>query len=72
MVDGLRPCILGIKPFAVLTDFAAVVPGGVACLLCRLPTLPLACFAAPIPLPPFPAGRGEIFSFLMQGAKPLA
>ena len=26
MVDGLRPCIPGIKPFAVLIDFAAVVP----------------------------------------------
>ena len=48
-------------------------PAG-ACLLPRLPTLPLACFPAPYPpspLPPFPAGRG-IFSFLMQGAPPLA
>ena len=29
-----------------------------ACPLCHLPTLPLACFLAPIPLTPFPAGRG--------------
>ena len=41
-----------------------------ACLLPRLPTLPLACFLAPSPCP-FPAGRG-ILSFLMQGAPPLA
>ena len=29
-----------------------------ACLLCRLPALPLTCFLAPIPPAPFPAGRG--------------
>ena len=46
--------------------------GGGACILCRLPTLPLACFLAPIPRPPSPPGKGEIFSFLMQGASPLA
>ena len=48
-------------------DLAAAVPSGGACLLCRLPTLPLVCFIAPIP-----GGKGEIFSFLMQGASPLA
>ena len=47
-----------------------------ACLAGRLPTPPLACFSAPIPPPRarralFPAGRGD-FSFLMQGASPLA
>ena len=44
-------------------DLAAVVPGGVVRFLCRLPTLPLAYLLSPIPLPPFPAGRGEIFLF---------
>ena len=38
----------------------------------RLPALPLALFFAPIPPPPFPAGRGRDYSFLMQGAAPLA
>ena len=43
----------------------------------RLPTLPLVCFVAPIPPPALaerssPPGKGEIFSFLMQGAPPLA
>ena len=40
--------------------------------LCRLPLLPLACFSAPSPRPPSPPGKGETFSFLMQGASPLA
>ena len=60
-------------------DLAAAVPSGGACLLCRLPALPLAYFAAPLPRrgridprPPSPQGKGEIFCFLMQGAKPLA
>ena len=34
-----------------------------ACLLCRLPILPLACFLAPIPPTPFPAGRGRFLAF---------
>ena len=38
----------------------------------RLPTLPLVCFLSPIPPTPFPAGRGRDYSFLMQGASPLA
>ncbi len=50
---------------------------GMACFLCRLPTLPLACFLSPIPPPALaerssPPGKGETFSFLMQGASPLA
>ena len=40
--------------------------------LCCLLTLPVACFLAPSPRPPSPPGKGEIFSFLMQGASPLA
>ena len=46
-------------------------PAG-ACLLCRLLTLPLVCFFAPIPPTPFPRGEGGDFCFLMQGAPPLA
>ena len=42
------------------------------CPVGRLPPLPLAYFAAPSPRPPSPPGKGEIFSFLMQGASPLA
>ena len=37
---------------------ATAVPAGGACLLCRLLTLPLTCFLAPISPTPFPAGRG--------------
>ena len=53
------------------------VPVGRALLFCRLPTPPLAYF--PAPYPPararraiFPGGEGGDFSFLMQGASPLA
>ena len=41
-----------------------------ACLPCRLPILPLACFLAPIPLTPFPAGRGETISLFCRGLRP--
>ena len=34
-----------------------------ACLLCRLPTMPLACLFAPIPPTPFPGGEGGDFLF---------
>ena len=38
----------------------------------RLPALPLACFAAPIPPAPFPSGEGgEIIVFLCKGLRPL-
>ena len=59
--------------------------GAVACLPCRcgtlrggLPALPPAYpafglpFCPPSPQPPSPAGKGETYSFLMQGASPLA
>ena len=45
-------------------------PAG-AYLLCCPPTLPLACFTAPIPPPPFPAGRGRFLVFLCKGLRPL-
>ena len=41
-----------------------------ACLLCRLPTLPLACFLSPIPPAPFPAGRGRFKVYFAGGYRP--
>ena len=52
-------------------DLAAAVLGGVACLLCRLPILPLACFIAPSPRPPSRREGGDQ-GYFMQGASPLA
>ena len=51
-------------------------PAG-ACLLCRLPTMPLALFLPPIPPPRarralFPGGEGGFLGYFMQGAPPLA
>ena len=51
-------------------------PAG-ACLLCRLPTLPLVCFFAPIPPTRarralFPAGRGRFFVLFCRGLAPPA
>ena len=60
----------GGLPLAVSADHAAAVPGGAACLLCRLPILPLACFVAPIPPAPFPAGRGDQRLFHARGFAP--
>ena len=48
-----------------------VTKGG-ACLFCRLPTLPLACFLSPIPPTPFPSGEGGDYYFISPGAKPPA
>ena len=41
-----------------------------ACLLCRLLTLPLDFFSAPIPPAPFPAGRGRILLYFAGGSAP--
>ena len=63
----------GAWRFWLPVDSAAVVPEGVVCLLCRLPTLPSVYFSAPYPPDPLPRrGRGRFFCFLMQGASPLA
>ena len=63
----------GGLPLAVPADHAATVSGGGgACLLCRLPTLPLALFLPPIPPTPFPGGEGGAQGYFMQGASPLA
>ena len=42
-----------------------------ACLPCRPLPLPLACFSAPIPPTPFPAGRGRLKVILCKGLRPL-
>ena len=64
---GLAPALPVRRASAVpgggLACFVACLPchcgaRGGACLLCRLPTLPLTCFPAPIPPAPFPAGKG--------------
>ena len=66
-------CPLGGLPGWLPADLAVPESAGAACLPCRLPTPPFACFfCPPSPYPPSPAGKGEIFSFLMQGASPLA
>ena len=42
-----------------------------ACLLCRLPTPPSACFPAPYPPSPLPRrGRGRFLVFLCKGLRP--
>ena len=70
LCKGLRPLHpRELKPGGTYSPCHAGHPAG-ACLLPRLPTLPLACFLAPSPCP-FPAGRGDSW-FLMQGAPPLA
>ncbi len=54
---------------------AGVVPGAGAYLLCRLPTLPLACFIAPYPPTRarralFPSGEGGVQSLFRRGLRP--
>ncbi len=54
-LDNLRICLLAdVRP-------APAVPCGAACLPCRPPALPLACFVAHIPPAPFPGGEGGDF-----------
>ena len=42
-----------------------------ACLLCRLPTLPLALFSFPYPPSPLPGGKGVTKVILCKGLRPL-
>ena len=52
-------------------DFAAVVPEGVACLLCRLLSLPSVYFSAPYPPDPLPQrGRGRLKVYFAGGSAP--
>ena len=45
--------------------------GGVACLSCRLPTMPLACFPAPYSPDPLPRrGRGRLKVYFAGGGAP--
>ena len=53
----------GGVPSLLPADLAAVMPGGVVRLLCRLSTLPSAYVFSPIPPPPFPSGEGGDFLF---------
>ena len=69
-LDNLRICLLADdRP-------APAVPCGAACLPCRPPALPLACFPAPSPRPRSQSalplrGRGRFFAFLCKGLRPL-
>ena len=68
-LDNLRICFLR-------TDRPApAIPCGAACLPCRPPALPLACFVAPIPPPALaerssPPGKGESQSLFRRGRSP--
>ena len=67
--DFLPPA--GGLPFLSPADLAVAVPGGEACLLCRLPPPPLACFPAPYPPAPLPRrGRGSPKVYFAGGFAP--
>ena len=61
-------CPLGGLPGWSPADLAVPESAGGACLPCRLPTPPFACFFAPIPPPPFPSGEGGEYYFISPGA----
>ena len=67
LCKGLRPLHpRGLNPGGAYSPCQSGAKRG-ACLFCRLPTLSLAYFPAPIPLTPFPAGRGD-YKFILPGA----
>ncbi len=69
---GSAPCIPGAEPARHLLSLPLWHPaGGLLCLSPAAPCLYL-LFCPLSPRPPSPPGKGEIFSFLMQGALPLA
>ena len=65
-----RPAGGGLFP-ALAARPAAVVPGGGVCFPCRFPPAAFSFDSAPIPPPPFPAGRGRFLVFLCKGLRPL-
>ena len=66
------PCIPGAEPARHWFALPLWKTQWGACLLCRLPTLPLTCFLAPIPPDPLPDGKGVTIGYFLQGASPLA
>ena len=69
---GSRSVPGGGRAPALPADLAAVVPGGGHNGFGRRSIFYFSRFSAPIPPTPFPAGRGGIKVFFMQGASPLA
>ena len=61
----------GLNPGGIYRPCRCGTRGGLACFAVRLPCLGFA-FLPLSPQPPSPAGKGETYSFLMQGASPLA
>ena len=68
---GRAFCIPGLNPGGTYSPNKKGTRRG-ACLVCRLPTMPLVYFLSPIPPTPFPSGEGGDQGFFMQGASPLA
>ena len=69
---GFAPCIPGAGRGAALGKGANHAPGGgVPGWLPAKPPFSL-LFCPPIPPTPFPAGKGGILGYFMQGASPLA
>ena len=69
-LGGRWRCQLGGLPGRSPADVAVPESVGGACFLCCPPTLPLVFFPAPIPPPPFPAGRGRSKVYFAGGEAP--
>ena len=66
---GFAPCIPAAEPGRRWLSLPLWCPRG-ACLVGRLPPLPLVCLPAPIPPTPFPAGRGRPKVYFAGGSAP--
>ena len=73
LCKGLRPLHpRGLNPGGTGTGRQTTRPAGGRRGGSRPPTLPLACFPAPIPPAPLPLrGRGRFLAFLCKGLRPL-